>query len=45
MFENREIVENTESFERTFEKVKKAQEEFSKFKQEKVDKKQLQSKS
>lgn len=38
MFENREIVENTESFERAFEKVKKAQEEFSKFSQEKVDK-------
>lgn len=38
MSKNRETVENTETFNRAFEKVKKAQEEFSKFSQEKVDK-------
>ncbi len=38
MSEERQIVDNIESFENTFFKVKKAQEEFSKFTQEQVDK-------
>ena len=38
MAENRGIVDNSENFEEMFERVRKAQLEFSKFSQEQVDK-------